>query len=319
MDLAKYIRELILLNECVILPGFGGFETQYSAAKYDNSSKQMLPPTKQVEFRPDFITGSGVLEDHLCKCLNINNDQALLLVNEYVQQLKRNLENNNETLIAGVGLFTKGLGNTLNFSPFQEENYLVDSFGLEALPYHKASDYEAIESTPELKIKSRKGTLLFILVGLGIITMLLILTVFISSKFELYLFNIGDKTEQNDLIVIGGDRPSDSLHQQIDNTLMESTDLRSALHYSEQEILSDSKEVPEFFLIAGSFKTIKNAEAVKNELLEEGYMTEVIENQGYYRVSIANFSDKQEALKELHRLRRQLDRSVWLLQIPHSQ
>ena len=137
MDLAPFIRELILLNECVILPDFGGFETQYAAAQYDNIHKRMLPPTKKVHFKSDFIKGGGVLEDHLCANLNINKEQAVLLIDNYVQELNERIDENREAIVAGVGLFTKGLGNSLDFTAFEDENYLVESFGLDALPFEK--------------------------------------------------------------------------------------------------------------------------------------------------------------------------------------
>lgn len=315
MDLAKYIRELILLNECVILPGFGGFETQYTAAKYNNATRQMMPPSKQVHFRSDYVQGSGVLEDHLSKCLRINTEQANLLITEYVTQLNKNLDNNNEAIISGVGLFTRSLGDLINFTPFQEENYLVDSFGLDALPYQGAPDTPPEEEKKQIKIKSRSSTLLFISVGIGLIAILLTLTVFISSRFDLYLFNIGDQTEQNDLIIIGSDAKADTAYQTIDNTLTEATDLKKALYYSESTIDLNETAEPEYFIVAGSFKTHKNAENNQKQLLAEGYQPQIIENGGYLRVCIGSFVDKPDALHELQRLRRQLDRSVWLLHI----
>jgi hypothetical protein len=35
VDLAPYIRELILNHECIVLPDFGGFETTYSPEQYN--------------------------------------------------------------------------------------------------------------------------------------------------------------------------------------------------------------------------------------------------------------------------------------------
>lgn len=315
LDLAPYIRELVLLNECVILPGFGGFETSYSAARYDNFKRQMLPPTKKVHFRQDYIKGGGVLESHLCERLHINEEQAKVLIDEYIKDIQSRLEQSNEAMVAGMGLFTKGLGGMLNFTPFEEENYLADSFGLDALPFEQAEDEQGESITQELEIRPRSNTLQFVLVGFGLISILLILTVFISSRFDLYLFNIGDSDVSNDLIIIGNNT-NDTLYKQIDSTITESTDLKMALQYSENT--SETQSPPEeskYYLIAGSFKTLKNAENTRKILVNEGYMPSIIENQGFYRVTIGSYTNKQEALKELQRLRRQLDRSIWLLQV----
>lgn len=314
LDLAQYIRELILLNECVILPGFGGFETQYEAAQYDKANKRMLPPTKKVVFREDYVKGGGILEDHLCRHLKIQNEQAAQYITEYIQELTKRINSNREVIINGVGLFTKGLGNNLTFTPFDKENYLAESFGLEALPFERKEVEFEQEQKREFKIRPRSNTLIFVILGVIIISILLAITVFISSKFDLYIFNIGDNEVQSDLIILGDKYSSDSTFQNI-NSLLASTDLKSALNYNETESQSSNQLSDVFYLVAGSFRVRKNAEIIRDDLVKEGYMPEIIEDRGFYRVSIGNFSDKQTALQELKRLRRQLDRSVWLLSV----
>jgi hypothetical protein len=318
LDLAPYIRELILLNECVILPNFGGFETQYSAAQYDSVHKRMLPPTKKVRFRSDYQKGGDVLEDHLCKHLHIKKDKAALIIEKYVKALNEQIEERREAIIEGVGLFTKGLGNSLNFMAFEEENYLADSYGLEALPYEEKHIEKIIEPY-ELKIRPRRNTLTIVAVGIGVIFLLLVLTIFISSKFDLYLFNIGDRNNQNDLLIIGNQFvQTDSTARQLDNTIVESTHLKKALFYSETQSKELHQDITSFYLVAGSFKTLRNAEISQQELVKEGFLPDIIKNQGFYRVSIGNYTDKQEALQELQRFRRQINRSVWLLEVKNQ-
>jgi len=251
---------------------------------------------------------------HLCERLHINEEQAKVLVEEYIKDVQGSLEQTNEAIITGVGLFTKGLGGMLSFSAFEEENYLADSFGLDALPFEQVAGEEQNNPVlPEPEIRPRSNTLQFVIVGFGLISLLLTLTVFISSRFDLYLFNIGDSDVSNDLLIIGNNT-NDTTYKQIDNTITESTDLKSALYYSEQNSDGDTQEQEiMYYLVAGSFKTLKNAESTRNALVNEGYMPSIIENQGFYRVTIGSYTNKQAALKELQRLRRQLDRSIWLL------
>ena len=74
-----------------------------------------------------------------------------------------------------------------------------------------------------------------------------------------------------------------------------------------------------FFLIAGSFSSQKNAETFKNELLQQGYDSEVIlrktgKNQDFYKVSYKGFYDKDEAFNALAMERKQPNNEdVWLL------
>ena len=316
MDLAPYIRELVLLNECVILPEFGGFETEYAPAKYDNHLKRMLPPTKKVRFRADFTKGGDVLRDHLCKRLRISESEAQKVIKDYVTELTNRIELQREVIIEGVGLFTKGLGSTLNFSAFEDENYLVESYGLDSLEYsHHGLAPDQEKQVAELKIRPRNNTLILVLVGLGVIFLLLSITIFISSRFDLYLFNLGDIRASDEILVLGNQDVSDTIKAKIDNQLIQSTDIRTALQYSEQPIEKLALEQSIYYLIAGSFKSLRNAESLEKELARDGFEPIVIQNGGYYRVTIGNFSDKSDALLELKRLRRQLNRSVWLLSV----
>ncbi len=317
VDIAPYIKELILLNECVILPDFGGFETRYASAQYNKQSQSMMPPTKQVFFREDFKTGGEVLTDHLCKRLSIEEVEARELITNYVVQLKQQLEDRNEAVVDGVGRFTKGVGYGIFFTSFDEENYLVDSFGLDAFQI----DQPQILSVPQhekkvLKIKPRQNTLLLVVVGILVVIVLMGITMFLTSKFDIYLFNFSKGDDSDELIVLGATLTMDSLQRKIDNRIDDGTNVKSALFYSEEGTKEEeelNESISYYYLIAGSFKTERNAEMLEKELIDNGFQTKVIENGGYYRVTIGHFADKQEALMELKRMRRQINRSIWLL------
>ncbi|TLX77168.1 SPOR domain-containing protein [Labilibacter sediminis] len=74
-----------------------------------------------------------------------------------------------------------------------------------------------------------------------------------------------------------------------------------------------------YFLIAGSFSKEQNAITFKNELIEQGYDSEVIvrktgKNTDFYKVSYKGFYDKDEAFNELARERKlPNNEDVWLL------
>ncbi len=78
-------------------------------------------------------------------------------------------------------------------------------------------------------------------------------------------------------------------------------------------------EPNKYFLIAGSFTDINNAEKLKNDLISEGFDSEIITrtyglNNEYYKVSFKGFSDKTEAFNQLKYEREQPNHeNVWLL------
>lgn len=73
--------------------------------------------------------------------------------------------------------------------------------------------------------------------------------------------------------------------------------------------------VKQYYLIAGSFAEVENAENLMSEYRDKGYEPAVIgkASNGYHRVSIAAYPDKREALAELRRVRDLYNPNVWLL------
>ncbi len=317
VDLSPYIKELIMVHECIILPDFGGIETSYLPAHYDNEQKHMIPPGKKVWFRSDYIRGGEVLENHLVEQLNIEPEKARKIIEEYITEIKTKLKNNQDTVISGVGVFRKKVDGELTFTAFSDENYLADSFGLESFPFEKKEPIikeNKLIKEAEIFIRKRSNTLMYVIVGVIVICILMTITMFFASKFHLNLFNIGNSGD-NEMVIIGGTLKSDSLSIAIDKELENYTSVKNALSYSNnKEIEPETRpaNVYTYFLVAGSFSSFENADKLNDELVEDGFSSEVLEIKDSYRVCLGKFVDKDSALNELQRIRKQIDRSVWL-------
>jgi len=61
MQLATYIKDLLYRYECVIIPGFGAFLTQYQSATINSANNSIFPPGKQVSFNRQLQTNDGLL------------------------------------------------------------------------------------------------------------------------------------------------------------------------------------------------------------------------------------------------------------------
>ena len=53
IELAQHIETLLLENDCVIVPGFGGFVAHYSPATRVKEENIFLPPTRTIGFNPE--------------------------------------------------------------------------------------------------------------------------------------------------------------------------------------------------------------------------------------------------------------------------
>ena len=50
IELAQHIEALLLENDCVIVPNFGGFVAHYAPATYVKEENLFLPPTRIIGF-----------------------------------------------------------------------------------------------------------------------------------------------------------------------------------------------------------------------------------------------------------------------------
>ena len=60
-DLEKHIARLLLDNDCVIVPGFGGFMAHSIPAKYDEDTCLFTPPIRIVGFNPQLTMNDSLL------------------------------------------------------------------------------------------------------------------------------------------------------------------------------------------------------------------------------------------------------------------
>ncbi|MBL7972118.1 MAG: SPOR domain-containing protein, partial [Prolixibacteraceae bacterium] len=70
MEINHYIKELLLLNDCVIIPEFGGFVANYKPATNENN--RFFPPTKEIAFNNKLISNDGLLINHISQTEGIS-------------------------------------------------------------------------------------------------------------------------------------------------------------------------------------------------------------------------------------------------------
>jgi nucleoid DNA-binding protein len=328
LDISIYIRDLILLNECVILRGVGGFETSYKNASFKKNKKSILPPSKHIHFRPDMIVDNGVLEDYIRKTAGITKEEAARLIDGFVKDFYKQLKTKGSVILKGIGEFSFDIYNKLQFQELGDVNYLADSFGLDTLEILPATtileEHAEKKLTPVIPQK-RKLTGWYVAIGILILVISVTLVILIAQSADIHIFNLADNKqdqEKQDIVVFGPQLPAktDSLTLAIDETISKKTTPKNALAIQNENPVSKpvmnvvtTNTNAGFLLIAGSFKNSRNAEVMKNELLSEGFKPEVLYTGGnYYRVVIGKFNDRQEAVDELRRIRKQINQSVWL-------
>ena len=106
-----------------------------------------------------------------------------------------------------------------------------------------------------------------------------------------------------------------------DNVLRATFDLGSVskieLNFDAENNIAESITGSNYYsIIAGSFRSISNAEKMLASLIEEGYNAEYSKSspEGLYRVAYGRFESKKEALKLLNFIRYTLEEEAWYLE-----
>lgn len=343
MDINKYIKELIIKNECIILSGFGGFETHYMPAHLDSVTGKMVPPSKQVVFRQDFKKDNGVLARFVAEKEGIDMDKAREVIDDFIGNIVYKLDIGGSYVLEGLGKLIKKDDGRMVFIPLEKQNFLIDSFGLSEINIpdkEKPEEKMVVEDQPvEVPPAKRSNKIIYLIL---LIVFILSGMVFLAYQFDLFNkiehlisgIEIGKK-KTPEKIVFGQKRVStheDSIASAVSNSIDQSTEKEKALFYQEQE--QEQAKEPEalskpemksavssvnekqYVIVAGSFRAETHAVELSNQLRYKGFKPLIIKTEnGLYRVVLDTFEEINMAIDELQKYKKQLNNDIWILRI----
>lgn len=130
LDIIKYIEELLYANNCVVLPGFGGFVANYKSATINQFQNKFTPPSKSISFNRQLTKNDGLLLSHIVTTTNCTYAEAEKQIQVFVADLHKELKQNGAVELEKIGrVFTNDQGSLL-FEPSLDNNFLLDAFGL---------------------------------------------------------------------------------------------------------------------------------------------------------------------------------------------
>lgn len=132
--LAQHIETLLLEHDCVIIPGFGGFISNYEEAQYhtDNGSI-FMPPHRSIGFNQQLQINDGLLVQSYMSAYDASYPAAHLQMEKEIEQMASQLELDGEYDFGAVGKLTKGLGEIISFDKSSSNIEAPSLFGLNSL------------------------------------------------------------------------------------------------------------------------------------------------------------------------------------------
>ena len=132
-DLEKHIARLLLDNDCVIVPGFGGFMAHSIPAKYDEDTCLFTPPIRIVGFNPQLTMNDSLLAQEYVNTYDISFPEALKQIATDVESLKRRIDEERIYELLGIGKFIINDDSSLKFVPEETGVITPALYGLDAI------------------------------------------------------------------------------------------------------------------------------------------------------------------------------------------
>lgn len=153
MNLGKYLQQLLLENETVIIPGFGAFISNYKPAEIDEETNEMKPPSKEISFNQQIRNNDGLLVGCVAQGEVVSHFDALKQIEKERENLLYELDKHGKAFLEEIGDLFFNENHEIYLIPVKHKNLLLDSFGLESVSLESATKKEDIEIKEAISTK----------------------------------------------------------------------------------------------------------------------------------------------------------------------
>lgn len=150
--LSKMVKELVLDNDEVVLPGLGTFVSELVPSTFSDKGYTINPPYRRLSFRQRNEPDSR-LAAFYSRSNGTDLAAAEKIVSEFVSELKKMLQSKKMVLLPGLGRLRATQENAFFFIPDEELDIYPYGFGLEpvSLKTHEETPDEVSAAVSELK------------------------------------------------------------------------------------------------------------------------------------------------------------------------
>ena len=297
MAISKHINELLYNHNCVIVPGFGAFLTKNIAASRNNDV--FSPPKKTIAFNGMLKENDGLLANKISATDGVSYNAALKKIKKDVKTLVSSL-NMGEVEIKNIGTLRLNNEKKIQFQPNQNVNFDSRSYGLESFtrPPRKTSSPE--EKVKKLSIPDyavRYAAIIILLIGISSIS---------YNSFDEFRYEQKAESLAN------------AQKKILENVQAATFDLGEYAKISipiKQNIIPVKSSSIYYSVIAGSFRSMENANKKLKSLINLGYQASFtsVNPKVLHRVAYARLENRNEAVNLIARIKKEKGNDAWLL------
>ena len=310
MKIELYIAQLLYRYQCVTVPGLGAFLTEIQSAQLNESSNSFSPPKKMISFNANLKNNDGLLANHIAQAEKTSYEYAVSAIQYEVFNWKKALEENGVYSIKNVGDLCLNADSNLIFTPYDQTNYLTNSFGLSPFisPLVKREIFEqkiqAIEEKEPIVLIPETRRMNPYLKYAAIFVLALGLTG--SVGYPIYQNQIATQTTLVETAV----------QKQVQNKIQEATFfIESPIPAVTLSVKSAVEVKMSYHIMAGVYREEKNAEKTFNQLTRLGYKARRIapNKHGLFPVLYGSYATIAEAEKAKQEIQKKHNPEAWIL------
>ena len=129
-SIIEHIEYLISCHDCVVVPGWGAFITNYSVADYDAQRSVYGRPQRTVGFNAGVTHNDGLLAHSLMRREGLSYEESMRFISDSVTAFVKQLSVGGEVSMGRLGYFVRREGRYNEFVPFANTNASNRYYGL---------------------------------------------------------------------------------------------------------------------------------------------------------------------------------------------
>jgi cell division septation protein DedD len=327
MKIEKYISGLLYRYQCVSIPGFGAFLSEWQSAQIAEGHNSFVPPKKVISFNSNIKTNDGLLANHIALQEKISYESALEKIQTQVVFWLEKLQNKEVLTLENIGEISSNSENNLVFKPNTSVNYLMDSFGLSgfnspeiirenqtqnvaetiSIPQQVVENEILKEKvteneTPVISIVQNKPNTNWLKYAAAAV---LVLSTAGTYGYKMYYdYTIDQKT-----ILV-----EKSVQEKINQKLQEATFVLPN-PMAAVDLTLEEKPNAKYHVVAGAYRSEQNAEKARKQLVSQGFEAHLLTKNKYGLIPVAfgSYSNLKEAQNLKLQIKAKDSIDAWLL------
>ncbi len=148
IELHRHIEILLLDNDCVIIPDFGGFMAHHVEARYDDGDHTFLPPTRTLGFNRQLRLNDSLLAQSYVEAYDLSYPEALTRIASEVEEMRQHLHNEGYYELNDLGVLYYADNGTYTFEPCESGILTPSLYGLGSIDIIRLSVQDAFSEVP---------------------------------------------------------------------------------------------------------------------------------------------------------------------------